>query len=209
MAVDRPVDRHETFSYSVPDHLDVAPGDVVQVPFGPRESKGVVFEIDTPPKVENAREIIRVADGGPFISSHGLDLARWVSAHYRSTLFTAAATMLPPGGSNRLREWITKTEIPLRPLSGLRTREQRAMKIVEERGSVTKESLGRKLGRGGVEVVEWMVRRGFLECEYKWEPPTVRAKYRDVVVLAISTQDARDAAERGWSEVALHGRANY
>ena len=195
MAVDRPVDRHETFSYSVPDHLDVAPGDVVQVPFGPRESKGVVFEIDTPPKVENAREIIRVADGGPFISSHGLDLARWVSAHYRSTLFTAAATMLPPGGSNRLREWITKTEIPLRPLLGLRTREQQAMKIVEERGSVTKESLGRKLGRGGVEVVEWMVRRGFLECEYKWEPPTVRAKYRDVVVLAMSTQDARDAAE--------------
>ena len=195
MAVDRPVDRRETFSYSVPDHLDVAPGDVVRVPFGRGEVKGVVFEIDTPPKVEHAREIIRVADGGPFISSHGLALARWVSSHYRSTLFTAAATMLPPGGVDRLREWITKTEIPLRPLTGLRMREQRAMKEVEAQGSVTKESLGRKLGRGGVEVVDWMVRRGFLESDYKWEPPTVRAKYRDVVVLATTTQDARNAAE--------------
>ena len=196
MAVDSPADRHGTFSYSVPDYLDVAPGDVVQVPFGPRQKvKGVVFDIDTPPKVERARDIDLVADGGPFISTHGLSLARWVAAYYRSTLFTAATNMLPPGGVNRLREWITKTDIPLRPLTGLRTREQRAMKIVEEQGSVTKESLGRKLGRGGVEVVDWMVRRGFLESEYKWEPPTVRAKYRDVVVLAISTGEARDAAE--------------
>ena len=107
-----------------------------------------------------------------------------MATHYRSTLFTAATTMFPPGGVNRLREWITKTDIPLRPLAGLRTRELRAMKVLEEQGSVTKESLGRKLGRGGVEVVEWMVRRGFLESEYKWEPPTVRAKYRDVVALA-------------------------
>ena len=173
----------------------MAPGDVVRVPFGRREVKGVVFEIDTPPKVEHSREIIRVADGGPFISSHGLALARWVATYYRSTLFTAAATMLPPGGIDRLREWITKTEVPLRPLTGLRTREQRAMKEVEAQGSVTKESLGRKLGRGGVEVVEWMVRRGFLESEYKWEPPTVKAKYREVVTLAVPVQDAMDAAE--------------
>ena len=186
VAVDCPVDRHETFSYSVPDCLDVAPGDVVQVPFGPRKVKGVVFEIDTPPKVEHTRDIIRVADGGPFISSHGLDLARWVSAHYRSTLFAAAATMLPPGGINRLRVWITKTEIPIRPLTGLRSREQRAMKIVEDHGEVTRESVGRKLGRGGGEVVDWMVRRGFLQSAYRWEPPTIRAKYRDVVALAVS-----------------------
>ena len=196
MAVDSPADRHETFSYSVPDHLDVSPGDVVQVPFGPRQKvKGVVFEVDTPPKVERARDIDLVADDGPFISPHGLALARWVATYYRSTLFTAATTMLPPGGVNRLREWITKTDIPLRPLTGLRTREQRAMKMLEEQGRVTKESLGRKLGRGGVEVVEWMVRRGFLESEYFWEPPTVRTKYRDVVSLAVPVQDAVDAAE--------------
>ena len=191
VAVDCPVDRHETFSYSVPDCLDVAPGDVVQVPFGPRKVKGVVFEIDTPPKVEHTRDIIRVADGGPFISSHGLDLARWVSAHYRSTLFAAAATMLPPGGINRLRVWITKTEIPLRPLTGLRSREQRAMKIVEDHGEVTRESVGRKLGRGGGEVVDWMVRRGFLQSAYRWEPPTIRAKYRDVVALAATEHTAK------------------
>ncbi len=200
MAVDCPVDRHDTFSYSVPDCLDVAPGDVVRVPFGPRETKGVVFEVDTPPKVEHAREIIRVAEGGPFISQHGLSLARWVASHYRSTLFTAAATMLPPGGISRLRVWITKTEIPLRPLTGLRPRDQRAMNIVEEQGRVTRESLGRKLGRGGGEVVDWLVRRGFLESTYRWEPPTIRAKYRDVVVLTVSAPVAKDAAtelERG------------
>ena len=200
MAVDCPVDRPETFSYSIPDSLDVAPGDVVQVPFGPRTVKGIVFEVGTPPTVEHTREIMRVADGGPFIPSHGLSLARWVSSHYKSTLFAATATMLPPGGINRLRVWITRPDVQLRPLASLWTKEQRAMDIVAEQGTVTRESLGRKLGRGGVDLVDRMVRRGVLEGEYKWEPPTIRAKYRDVVVLAVSARDAKAAAgefERG------------
>ena len=194
VAVDCPVDRPETFSYSVPDHLDVSPGDVVQVPFGPRTVKGVVFEVGKPPKVEHTRDIVRVADGGPFIPSHGLSLARWVASHYRSTLFAAAASMLPPGGINRLRVWITETGVTPRPLTALRTREQRAMNYVAEQGRVTRESVGRKLGRGGIEVVDRLVRRGFLQSAYSWESPTVRAKYRDVVALAVSAQDAKDAA---------------
>ena len=195
VAVDCPVDRPETFSYSVPDHLDVSPGDVVQVPFGPRTVKGVVFEVGKPPKVEHTRDIVRVADGGPFIPSHGLSLARWVASHYRSTLFAAAASMLPPGGINRLRVWITETGVTPRPLTALRTREQRAMNYVAEQGRVTRESVGRKLGRGGIEVVDRLVRRGFLQSAYSWESPTVRAKYRDVVALAVSAQDAEDAAK--------------
>ena len=192
VAVDCPVDRPETFSYSVPDHLVVVPGDVVQAPFGPRTVKGVVFEVGRPPRVEQTRDIVQVADGGPFILPHGLALARWVAAHYRSTLFAAAASMLPPGGINRLRLWITKTGPPPRPLTALGAREQRAMSYVPDEGRVTRQSVGRKLGRGGEAVVDRLVRRGFLGSTYSWESPTVRTKYRDVVVLAVSVQEAED-----------------
>ena len=192
VAVDCPVDRPETFSYSVPDHLVVVPGDVVQAPFGPRTVKGVVFEVGRPPRVEQTRDIVQVADGGPFILPHCLALARWVAAHYRSTLFAAAASMLPPGGINRLRLWITKTGPPPRPLTALGAREQRAMSYVPDEGRVTRQSVGRKLGRGGEAVVDRLVRRGFLGSTYSWESPTVRTKYRDVVVLAVSVQEAED-----------------
>ena len=46
VAVDIPDARARTFTYSVPDELRLAIGDLVWVPFGPRTLQGVVFEIN-------------------------------------------------------------------------------------------------------------------------------------------------------------------
>ena len=45
IAVDAPVRAGRTFSYSVPDGMDVTEGHFVLVPFGPKLLHGVIFEI--------------------------------------------------------------------------------------------------------------------------------------------------------------------
>ncbi len=47
VAVDFPDERARTFTYKVPDDLELVVGDLVWVPFGPRTLQGVVFEINT------------------------------------------------------------------------------------------------------------------------------------------------------------------
>lgn len=52
-----PVALDQTYSYVAPDHLDLEPGCVVQVPFGPRETVGVVWELRRRPSGSNLKKI--------------------------------------------------------------------------------------------------------------------------------------------------------
>ena len=43
VVVETPTGKHgDTFTYSVPDHMDLAPGHLVRVPFATRRLRGVV-----------------------------------------------------------------------------------------------------------------------------------------------------------------------
>ncbi len=103
------VDRQ--FSYAVPEGMDVAPGQLVQVPFGPRTLEGFVVslsdECDLPPqKVKPIRAVIRRE---PVIQPDLLELAEWMHVRYLCNLVDALRLMLPAqvrGG--RVRERVTR-----------------------------------------------------------------------------------------------------
>ncbi len=194
VAVDLPTSHSETFTYSIPDQLVVSPGDLVWSPFGARSLQGIVFETGGESEVERTREIIRVAEGGPFIDPVRLMLARWVASYYRTGLYAAASAMLPPGSSTRLRWWLERAEFP--PFEGelLRPRERRALDYVPPGGRVRRDRVIRKLGRGGLGVVERLVRRGYLVMTSSWERPRVKARYAASVELGVAAEEALRAA---------------
>ena len=103
------VDRQ--FSYAVPEGMDVQPGQLVQVPFGPRTLEGFVVSLsdscDVPPeKVKAVRGVVREE---PVVLPDLMELAEWMHVRYLCNLVDALRLMLPAqmrGG--RVRERTTR-----------------------------------------------------------------------------------------------------
>ncbi|MEA2627966.1 MAG: hypothetical protein QOJ10_426, partial [Chloroflexota bacterium] len=90
----RSLDR-ETYSYQVPEGMDVVPGHRVTVPFGRRASYGFVVSLGTEdPGVET--KPIATAGGDPLLLPHQVALARLVADHYWVPLIECLRAMLPP-----------------------------------------------------------------------------------------------------------------
>jgi len=85
----------ETFTYSVPDGLNVVPGHRVTVPFGRRNTYGFVVSLDTrEPEVET--KAITGAGPEPLLLPHQVALARMVADHYWVPVIECIRAMLPP-----------------------------------------------------------------------------------------------------------------
>ncbi len=90
----RALDR-ETYTYSVPEGIDVVPGHRVTVPFGRRATFGYVVSLGTDePEVEV--KPIAAAGDEPLLLPHQVALARMVADHYWVPLIECLRAMLPP-----------------------------------------------------------------------------------------------------------------
>ena len=87
----------DVFTYSVPHHLEVSAGQLVRIPFGPRMIRGIVIEITDLADVNYTKPIDSIIELIPLIDSRKLEIARWISTYYKSSLFEAISPMLPPG----------------------------------------------------------------------------------------------------------------
>ena len=85
----------ETYTYSVPDGLDVVPGHRVTVPFGRRTTYGFVVSLTAEdPGVET--KALATAGSEPLLLPHQVTLARLVADHYWVPLIECLRAMLPP-----------------------------------------------------------------------------------------------------------------
>ena len=85
----------ETYTYAVPDGLDVVPGSRVTVPFGRRSTYGFVVSLGTEqPEVET--KPIETAGAEPLLLPYQVELARMVADHYWIPLIEVIRAMLPP-----------------------------------------------------------------------------------------------------------------
>ena len=163
VAVDAPVGHERTFSYSIPTWLDVRVGQLVIVPFGPRELQGVVLSLPAHPQVPETREILDTYAPGPVLTDTQLRLAAWISGYYMCSLFEAAALMLPPGGRLRFKTYLTLGPNASGPEQTARTGP--GGKILETLGRKKRVEEGRLLasaGRGAVAALRALVRDGLV-----------------------------------------------
>ena len=85
----------ESYTYAVPEGMDVVPGHRVTVPFGRRSSYGFVVSLGTEePGVET--KPISTAGSEPLLLPHQVALARLVADHYWLPLIECIRAMLPP-----------------------------------------------------------------------------------------------------------------
>lgn len=106
VAVNAPLFTRGTFSYSIPPAIEVAVGQAVWVPFGPRLVQGIVVEVSSVPQVEETRDIVSLVEPRLGLKPVQLELARWLSRRYLCPLFEAIRPLLPPGFERQALEYV-------------------------------------------------------------------------------------------------------
>ncbi|MBO7423291.1 MAG: DEAD/DEAH box helicase [Oscillospiraceae bacterium] len=103
-----PIDK--PYDYAVPADLEAAieVGMRVMVPFGNgnRISEGVVLSLTEESSYPNCKEVLRIVDSVPLLSSEQLQLAYFMRDRYFCTVYQAIRTMLPAG------LWLNKSGVP-------------------------------------------------------------------------------------------------
>ncbi len=122
-----PVALDHTYSYRVPDELELAPGDLVRVPLGPRECTAVVWANDTTPdpRLDNRLKDVAAKLDIPALKPELRKFVEWVSGYTlspRGMVLRMALRMGEHLGPERVRVGVRLAGPPPQRLTGPRTR---------------------------------------------------------------------------------------
>ena len=196
VAVDAVVGHSRTFSYFIPPRFTVEPGQLVWVPFGRRVLQGLVIELVAMPNVPETRDIIQPVEPSPLIGPHHLMLARWISEHYRCSLFTAIGPLLPPGFENHVRSRITAvpgveiTDTKLKPEAVVAFGE-----LVQKRSGILESDFTKLMGSNGSRELTRMVDQKLVQRELTMPRPRAAPKYETFLLPSPVAADAEDPDE--------------
>jgi primosomal protein N' (replication factor Y) len=198
VSVNSPAAQRRTFSYTIPDGLDVDVGQAVWVPFGDRLLQGIVLELSPYPAVEETREIAGVIEPRPLVSPSHVRLARWISEHYLSPLFDAVALMLPPAFERRTLTFISAAPLPDDlDLSTLPPEQRQVLELVQGQGRVGLRQIEKTLGKKKAQtVVSQLVKQRLVTRGYELEPVKAGPKTAPYLKLEVSVSEARQQAGR-------------
>ena len=92
-----------TFSYLVPDGLELLPGHLVRVGLGQRAVPGVVITLDGAAAGRELKTVDALVHPLPLLRPHQLALGAWIAERYRCGLADAVRAMVPPALAARAR----------------------------------------------------------------------------------------------------------
>ena len=180
VAVDVPTGHSQTFSYSIPEGMELTPGQLVRVPFGPRTLQGIVFSLSPTSQVsdDETRPVLDVTTPTPALDSPHLSLARWISEHCVCSLFEAAAPMLPPGGRRRPHTYLSiSPDVEDTKSVSATDVQRRVIDEVERRGPVELDRLISTLGEWARSSVSSLLNRGVLVRRVRTARPAAQARF--------------------------------
>ena len=194
VAVNSPIAQRRSFSYSIPDNLDVAVGQAVWAPFGEKTLQGVVLELTHHPAVEETREIAGIIDPVPVVSPVQIDLALWISRYYLAPLFECLSLMLPPGFERRVITFISRpagmVEIP----AVLPPEQREVLEVAWQKGQITQKELSRICGvRRTQKAIVQLAHQGLISRSYTLEKVRVKPRMVPYLHLTIGAEEARKA----------------
>jgi len=187
VSVNSPLAGRRTFSYKIPDGLEVEVGQAVWVPFGDKQLQGIVMELSSFPAVAETREISGLIEERYLLSPPRVRLARWLSEYYLAPLFAAVALMLPPAFRRRVLTYVSRVTPSLEYDAAALSVDARLVweKLSDRRrvwlGELEK-ALGRKKARDGVAA---LVRAGLAVRSYELEAVRVKPKIETCLRLAV------------------------
>lgn len=131
IVVNTPVNR--TFSYRIPQGMSIKPGVRVIVDFNRRKMMGYVLSVhNESPSGFEIKDITSVIDDSPLFDKRLVDLVRYVSDSYLSSIGEALSKALPSGESSKLRSRTTKKTLPLSDSSSLTEEQQKVYSDIKD-----------------------------------------------------------------------------
>ncbi|NER00217.1 MAG: DEAD/DEAH box helicase, partial [Cyanothece sp. SIO2G6] len=176
------------YTYRVPNHITVKPGDIVSVPFGSRQVGAVVIRwvdsMATGLAPDEIRPISDVVSRGFFPTGYWALLQR-VAAYYCTPLIQVVRTALPPGllGRSQRRIRLKSDAIPPGASEFLQPAAQQILTKLQHSKSqdYTWTYLRRNL-RGAQRGLRDLLQRGWVES-YVEPPAMVKPKTQQAVML--------------------------
>jgi primosomal protein N' (replication factor Y) len=194
------------FSYRIPAPLQpaVQAGQLVWVPLRSQLVQGVVLTVQagTRQQAGRLRAISSLADAEARIPPAGLELAYWLAATYRTTLYEALALLLPPGVSQAATiTWQATPAGVAANLGALPERERAVLFSLRRQGTTTEDDLRQALNIGQKalrEALALLHEQGLLDRSAAISAPRVRPRIeRRVRLLLPAQQIAATLAELG------------
>lgn len=170
VVVDAAIDRE--FDYEIPDALlgNVRLGSRVSAPFGARSVMGYVVGFCERSERPQLKTLEALAGDKPLLSERSIELARWISAYYASTIETAIKSALPCAVRRRGAGFLEQLYVRPAPenkgaaQNGLSAKQSVVMTLLAARGGMTltdlvseagcTESVARTLQRKGLVLIE-------------------------------------------------------
>ncbi len=184
-----------TFTYSIPPHLNVQPGQLVRVPFGPRTLRGIVTRLTFERRVDYTKPILALVHPEPLLNDTQMELAQWVSRYYMALLFDSMAPMLPPGSRSRsgaLVRLVTGASEPER----LPPAARRLLAYLRKHSRPLRAaSLARVLGPWVPNALRALMEAGLLEELPEAEAPVQKRRRAQAVRSAVSPEEMLAFAE--------------
>ena len=196
VSVNSPIARRRLFSYSIPDDLNIEPGQAVWVPFGNKILQGIVIELSDVPSVKQTREISGVIGNKLLLSPSRIALARWISEYYLCPIFDAVSLMLPPGFERKSVTFVSAAQKSDNyDLSNLTPPQQQAIEYIKEQGRVDIRQLEKLLGiKKAQAAVSRLADKKLVVRSYELEPVRVKPKQEQFAELAVDGETARQQA---------------
>lgn len=151
------------------------------------------MELADEPEVAETKDILSLIDPAPVVSAAQVLLARWMSDHYMAALFDCLSLMLPPGMERKVLTVFFPGEADLR--SALAERDMAVLAYVRERPGASARDIERLVGRQAASrIIAALVKKGLVVRMHELEAPSVRAKQRRYLSLAVSPEEAKREA---------------
>ncbi|TRL33018.1 primosomal protein N' [Rhizobium straminoryzae] len=185
----------EAYSYAVPDGMAVMPGSVVQVPLGPRQVIGVVWDGEPDPRLDpkKLRPITQVFDCPP-LTDEMRSFIDWVAGY----------TLSPPGLVARMAVRAPAALEPEPMVEALRYRggepermtpaRARVMDLVRDEVPFTRSGLSHAAGVS-ISVIDGLVKQGLFETVFLPPPPVVARPDPDYTAPRIEGPQKQAASE--------------
>lgn len=121
----------KTFSYKIPKDIEAKIGMRALVPFGSRQLEGFIMKVyDEGNFGYEVKDIIKLIDEHPVINEEMIELGKYISKKYLSTLISAYQTMLPRALKAKNKSKISKKYVSViicKNKEGIKTEKQREL----------------------------------------------------------------------------------
>jgi len=198
VCVNSPIYYNQTFSYSIPDGMEISPGQAVWVPFGSKTLQGIVISVGKIPAVNETRDINRAAEPPLILSPQQLELARRISEYYLCPLFDALATMLPPGFERRTITYLQfADDIDIDTVSNLTKPQTEAVNFLKKQDQTPVKELEKLLGiRLARTVIGQLAARNLINKKYETAPVRIKPKKELIAEPAVDKVTAQEEIRR-------------